>query len=49
MISETTVNTGDEIRSRRDSTKQDEIKKYGPVPTTYPGPPAYKLAGSESR
>ena len=48
MINGTTVNTDDEI-SKRDSTKRGENKKYGPVPTTYPGPPAYKLAGPECR
>jgi len=46
LISETMVNTGDKMRSRRDSTRS---KKYGLVPMTYPGPPAYKLAGPECR
>jgi len=35
-----------EIRSDRDETRS---RRYGPVPTTDPGPPAYKLAGPECR
>ena len=46
MISETMANTEDEIRLRQYETRP---RRYGPVPTTYPGPLAYKLAGPECR
>jgi len=46
LISETTVNTDDEIsKARQYEARRDQEVRAGSM--TYPGPPAYKLAGPE--